>query len=301
MPRIEEARALLSSCSVCPRGCGVDRRSSMGAETGICQTGALARVSSASPHFGEEDPLVGTGGSGTIFLTHCSLMCLFCQNYDISHMGHGQTVDSAVLSGLMVRLAGQGCHNINFVSPTHVVPQILEALPAAIEAGLDIPLVYNSGGYDMVETLRLLDGVFDIYMPDFKFWNDEYGRKYCQVDDYRAQATAALLEMHRQVGPLQIDDRGIATRGLLVRHLVMPGGLGDTAEICKFIAQKISPQTYVNIMGQYRPCGRAHELPEIACAPSNDELRRAREIAVEVGLERLDKRRRGALRIFPRE
>jgi len=287
--RIEKAREIMRECVLCPRQCHVDRTAG---ETGVCETGDRACVSSFNAHFGEEDPLVGTQGSGTIFFTHCNLLCLFCQNYDISHQGHGQEVEPEVLAGLMVELARAGCHNINFVTPTHVVPQILEALPIAIRAGLNRPLVYNSGGYDSVDTLKLLDGVFDIYMPDFKFWNNAAAKKYCGVSDYRERACEAILEMHRQVGDLAVDRNGVATQGLLVRHLVMPGDLAKTSEICRFLAQEVSPQTYVNIMGQYRPCGRAYEYPELSSSLSQSELRRAKEMAREAGLNRLDQRRR---------
>jgi len=287
--RIEAARELLKECRVCPRQCGVDRSAG---ETGVCRTGARAWVSSYSAHFGEEDPLVGRNGSGTIFITHCNLMCLFCQNYDISHEGQGREVGPEILAALMIDLARAGCHNINFVTPTHVVPQILEALPLAVEAGLDLPLVYNSGGYDSVETLRLLDGVFDIYMPDFKFWDNDTAKKYCGVSDYRERAREAVLEMHRQVGDLTLDSRGIAERGLLVRHLIMPQGLAGTREVCRFLAREVSPDTYINIMGQYRPCGRAHEYPELSRPLSPAELREAKEAARQEGLTRLDERRR---------
>ena len=286
--RIKKARELLSGCRVCPRECGVNR---LEGETGVCSTGARAEVSSYSPHFGEESPLVGDHGSGTIFFTHCNLLCLFCQNYDISHEGQGHEVTPDVLARLMLDLARQGCHNINFVTPTHVVPQILEALPLAVEAGLDLPLVYNCGGYDSVETLRLLDGIFDIYMPDFKFWDNDLGERYCGVEDYLERTKEAFLEMHRQVGDLELDNNGLAVRGLLVRHLVMPGDLKGTREICRFLAEKISPDTYVNIMGQYRPCGRASEFPEIARSLSNEELKEARRLAREAGLSRLDQPR----------
>ena len=287
--RVAAARDMLESCRVCPRECGVDRTAG---QTGHCRTGARAWVSSFNAHFGEEDPLVGRNGSGTIFFTHCNLLCLFCQNYDISHLGDGQEVGPEVLAGLMIELARAGCHNINFVTPTHVAPQILEALPLAVRAGLRLPLVYNSGGYDSVETLELLEGVFDIYMPDFKFWDEAAGRKYCQVPDYRARAVAAIREMHRQVGDLAMDEDGLAVRGLLVRHLVMPGGLAGTREIARFLAREISPQTYINVMGQYHPCGRAGEYPELARPLNPAELGEAKAAAREEGLSRLDERRR---------
>jgi putative pyruvate formate lyase activating enzyme len=213
--RIAEAQKRLSPCEVCPRHCKVDRLSG---EKGVCQTGARAVVSSYSPHFGEESPLVGSGGSGTIFFTHCNLLCLFCQNYDISHLGQGVEADAGQLASMMVSLQRQGCHNINFVTPSHVVPQILSALPKAIEKGLTVPLVYNSSGYDSHETLELLEGIVDIYMPDFKFWNRDSAKRYAKAPDYPEVTRKAVLEMHRQVGDLVMDKEGVAVKGLLVRH-----------------------------------------------------------------------------------
>ncbi|MBW2623798.1 MAG: radical SAM protein, partial [Deltaproteobacteria bacterium] len=274
--RIQKAAEMLKQCRVCPRECGVDR---LAGEKGVCRTGSRAMVSSFSPHFGEEDPLVGTRGSGTIFITNCNHLCVFCQNYDISHLGQGQEVEPRILAGLMLELNKSGCHNINFVSPSHVVPQILEALPFAIEAGLNVPLVYNTGGYDSIETLRLLDRVFDIYMPDFKFWDNDVAMKYCRIPDYRERACEALVEMHWQAGDLALDEEGLATRGLLVRHLVLPRGLAETKSICSFLAEEISPATYVNIMGQYHPSGEASEYPELSRTLRRDELEAAKKMA----------------------
>jgi putative pyruvate formate lyase activating enzyme len=284
---LAEACARMASCTLCPRMCRVDRLSG---ETGACRTGRRALVSSFNAHFGEEAPLVGANGSGTIFFTHCNLLCLFCQNFEISHEGIGEDVSDEQLAGIMLALQRQGCHNINFVTPSHVVPQILAALELAVPAGLKVPLVYNSGGYDRIETLGLLDGVIDIYMPDFKFWDADVARSACNAPDYPETARQALLEMHRQVGDLELDDRGIARRGLLVRHLVMPGGLAGTREVMRFIAQNISPRTYVNVMSQYRPCGRAHEVSGIEAALSVDEYRRAVREAIAEGITRLDQR-----------
>jgi putative pyruvate formate lyase activating enzyme len=278
---------MLSPCRVCPRQCKVER---LAGEKGICRTGARAVVSSYSPHFGEESPLVGSGGSGTIFLTQCSLLCVFCQNYEISHLGQGIETDTVQLSSMMVSLQRQGCHNINFVTPSHVVPQIIAALPKAIEKGLTVPLVYNSSGYDSVQTLQLLEGVFDIYMPDFKFWTSESGTRFAKAPDYPEVAQKAISEMHRQVGDLVLDDEGVATKGLLVRHLVMPGGLEETREIFRFLAREVSVDTYVNVMDQYRPCGKAHQYPSIDRRLGNDEFQRALETAGEEGLHRLDER-----------
>jgi putative pyruvate formate lyase activating enzyme len=287
--KIEKAYDLLKSCVLCPRRCGVDRLSG---ETGTCNTGKLAWVSSYNPHFGEEDPLVGSHGSGTIFFTHCNLLCLFCQNFDISHRGYGQKVSDEELAEMMLALQNQGCHNINFVSPSHVVPQILSAVEIAAAHGLSVPLVFNTGGYDRVATLKLLEGVFDIYMPDFKFWDPQVAESACQAGDYPEIARKALLEMHRQAGDLQIDEHGIARRGLLIRHLVLPGGLGGTREIMKFIARSLSPDSYVNLMSQYRPCGKADEVTGLNTALTPDEYHMAVHAAREEGITRIDRPRR---------
>jgi putative pyruvate formate lyase activating enzyme len=285
--RIAEAQQKLSPCRVCPRHCKIDRLSD---EKGICQTGARALVSSYAPHFGEESPLVGSGGSGTIFFTFCNLLCLFCQNYEISHLGQGIETDAGQLASMMVSLQRQGCHNINFVTPSHVVPQILAALPKAIEKGLTVPLVYNSSGYDSPETLKLLEGIVDIYMPDFKFWDRESGKRYAKAPDYPEVAQKGILEMHRQVGDLVMDEEGVAVRGLLVRHLVMPGGLEETREILRFLAHEVSLDTYVNVMDQYRPCGEAYQHPPIDRGLTNDEYQKALELARDAGLRRIDQR-----------
>jgi putative pyruvate formate lyase activating enzyme len=247
-------------------------------------------VSSFSPHFGEEEPLVGRGGSGTIFLTSCNLRCVFCQNYDISHRMEGEEVEAKDLAAMMLRLQALGCHNINFVTPTHQVPQILEALALAAGQGLRLPLVYNCGGYEAVATLRLLDGIVDIYMPDFKFADSEAAATYADAPDYPDVARAAIREMHRQVGDLVLDEHGIAQRGLLVRHLVMPNGLAGTRKVMRFLAQEISRNTYVNVMAQYRPCGLAHRHPAIARGITATEYREAVEAALEEGIHRLDER-----------
>jgi len=283
------ARNLLQSCKLCPRECGVDR---LAGETGFCNTAKFSWVSSYSPHYGEEEPLVGTHGSGTIFFTHCNLLCLFCQNFDISHRGAGQEVSDDDLAGLMLALQDQGCHNINFVTPSHVVPQILAAVEIAVQHGLNVPLVFNTGGYDRVTTLKLLEGVFDIYMPDFKFWDSQVAENSCQAGDYPEVARRALVEMHRQVGDLQIDDAGIARRGLLIRHLVLPGGLAGTFEIMRFIARKISTASYVNVMSQYRPWGRAAEVKGLASHLAPAEYKNALQVAMGEGITRLDQPRR---------
>ena len=283
--KVAEAHSRLKSCMLCPRECGVDRLSG---ETGFCSTGKLSRVSSFSPHFGEEAPLVGNHGSGTIFFTHCNLLCLFCQNFDISHQGQGQEATADELAGIMLALQHQGCHNINFVSPSHVVPQILAAAAVAVENGLNVPLVFNTGGYDRVSTLKLLEGVFDIYMPDFKFWDSLVAEDSCRAADYPEVARKALIEMHRQVGDLQIDETGIARCGLLIRHLVLPGGLAGTREIMRFIAQNISTASYVNVMSQYRPCGRAAEVKGLGMPLAPEDYREAVRAAKDEGITRLD-------------
>jgi len=285
--RIQAAYDILSQCHLCPHRCLVDRHQG---ELGLCRTGDQPVVSSYGPHFGEEDPLVGQRGSGTIFFTHCNLYCIFCQNYEISHGGEGEEVSFADLAAMMVNLQQRGCHNINFVTPSHQVYQILEALPQAIDGGLNAPLVYNTGGYDAVETLKLLDGVIDIYMPDFKFWDPRVAGELCQGSDYPEVAREALREMHRQVGDLVMDADGVARRGLLVRHLVLPDGLAGTKEVMEFLAREISPNTYVNVMGQYRPCGRAHEHPSLKKFLTGLEHAEAQRLAREAGLTRLDHR-----------
>jgi len=284
-----EAVNLLESCTLCPRKCGVNR---LAGETGYCRTGKRAWVSSFSPHFGEEEPLVGEHGSGTIFFTHCNLLCVFCQNFDISHQGEGQEVAVGELAGMMLSLQNQGCHNINFVTPSHVVPQILDAVQVAVKNGLKVPLVFNSGGYDRVATLKLLDGIFDIYMPDFKFWDSQIAANSCQAGDYPEVTRKALVEMHRQVGDLQIDAVGIARRGLLIRHLVLPGGLAGTREVMRFIARKISTASYVNVMSQYRPCGRAAEVEGLEVPLSAEEYKLALREAKGEGINRLNQPRR---------
>ena len=279
----------MEACSLCPRECGVNRLED---EQGICKTGRRAIVSSYNAHFGEEPPLVGRYGSGTIFMGGCNLLCNFCQNYEISHLQEGVEVESEQTAAMMIHLAERGCHNINFVTPTHVVPQLLESLTLAVEQGLDIPLVYNSSGYDKKETLEILDGIIDIYMPDFKFWDGQWAERYCEAPDYSERAKKALKEMHRQVGDLVIDDQGVAVKGLLVRHLVMPGDISGTENVLEFITDEISPDTYVNVMDQYRPCGDAHKDKYINRRLSSREFREAMETARRVGLTRLDNRDR---------
>ena len=288
--RVSEAIAGLGSCRVCPWNCEIDR---LADKWKICRTGRYARVSSHFPHFGEEDCLRGTRGSGTIFFAWCNLRCVFCQNFDISQQEAGSVISPKQLAAMMLQLQETGCHNINWVTPEHVVPQILEALPAAIEGGLKLPIVYNTSAFDSMESLRLMDGIVDIYMPDFKYWSPEQSKHYLKTPDYPHAARSAIREMHRQVGDLELDEQGMARKGLLVRHLVMPGGLEETREIMRFLAQKVSRNTYVNIMGQYHPAGKVDKkkFPEINRRTENREIQQAFEIASEEGLWRFDERR----------
>jgi len=283
--RVGYALDSLESCHLCPRECGVNR---LAGHQGYCKTERKAKVAGANAHFGEERPLVGRYGSGTIFISSCNLLCTFCQNSDISHYNEGTEVGPRQLAAMMLSLADRGCHNINFVTPSHVVPQILEALPYAVDRGLQVPLVFNTGGYDKVSTLQLLDGIFDIYMPDFKFWDERWSDVFCRAPDYREVAKEAFREMHRQVGDLIIDESGIAFKGLLVRHLVMPNGVAGTVEIMRFLAEEISTDTYVNVMAQFWPCHKADTDPKIGRRITRTEYQQAVEAARRAGLRRLD-------------
>ena len=289
--RVEEALEELRVCRVCPRDCDVDR---LADERAICKTGRRARVASAFPHHGEENCLRGYRGSGTIFFSHCNLRCVFCQNHDISWEGSGREVPAEELAALMLELQDLGCHNINFVTPEHVVPQVLEGVQIAVGKGLRVPLVYNTSGYDSLRSIELLEGVVDIYMPDFKFWDNDTARRLALAEDYPERAREGFRAMHRQAGDLVFDEEGIALRGLLVRHLVMPEGLAGTREITRFLADEISPDTYVNIMGQYSPAAQVVRKPdqyaEIGRRITHEEYLEAFEIAVEEGLHRFDHR-----------
>lgn len=288
--KAEAAMELLNRCTVCPRDCGVDRRASA---AGVCKVGRRARVSSAFAHFGEEDCLRGWRGSGTIFFSCCNLHCVFCQNFEISHLGDGRELTAAELAEVMLQLQREGCHNLNFVTPTQVVPQILEALLIAIEGGLRLPLVYNTGAYDRLESLRLLDGVVDIYMPDFKLWDSQRSAKYLQAGDYPDAARRAIKAMHEQVGVLRVDEEGIARRGVLVRHLVMPGMLEDTRAIVGWLSTELSPDTLVNLMDQYHPAHKAANdvrYAEIRRRLTNEEFSLALQLARAAGLWRFDSR-----------
>ncbi len=285
--RIKTAYQYMSDCNLCGWACHVDRHT----HRGVCKTGTEAVVASYGPHHGEEDPLRGSKGSGTIFFAWCNLHCQFCQNYDISQMGQGRAVSPQQLAMMMLELQERGCHNINFVSPSHVVAPILAATLIAAQIGLRLPLVYNTGGYDAPTALSLLDGVIDIYMPDIKYADPEIAQKYSKIPNYPAINQAAVKEMHRQVGDLVLDKSGVARRGLLVRHLVMPNGLAGTAKIANFLAQDISTNTYVNVMAQYRPCYNAKDYPELNRPPTQQELEQAHRAIQKAGLTRLDQRR----------
>ncbi|HXF73799.1 MAG TPA: radical SAM protein [Actinomycetota bacterium] len=290
--RAREALALLGpTCGVCPRGCKIDRLADRRA---LCGIGRRAVVASYFHHFGEEDCLRGWNGSGTIFFSGCNLRCVFCQNWDISWHVQGEEVTPERLAGMMLELQEGGCHNINWVTPEHVVPEILEAMPIAVERGLRLPIVYNTSSYDSLDSLRLMEGVVSIYMPDLKVLSPEAARRYLRRPDYGEVARRTIREMHRQVGPLTFDERGLAVRGVLLRHLVMPGMLGETEAVLRWVAEELGPDTYVNLMAQYYPAGlvvRGDDYPEIARRLARDEYLRALEIAVELGL-RLDPRSR---------
>ena len=279
-----ELYARMSQCTLCPHRCRVNR---INDRNGKCRTGVLPVVSSFNAHFGEEAPLVGKHGSGTIFFTHCNLACIFCQNHDISHLGRGEEMSFEELAGVMIQLQKQGCHNINLVTPTHVNYAIVMALITAVPRGLRIPLVYNSGGYDSVEILQLLDGVYDIYMPDLKYMDPDAAVRLSGAPDYPSHASAAITEMHRQVGDLVIDRNGIAERGLLIRHLVLPNNIAATDRVINFIAN-LSKNSYINIMDQYRPEYRAYECFDLKRKITLGEYDAALEHAIRCGLTRID-------------
>ena len=283
LARREEALwEILSSCEICARGCGADR---LAGEVGVCSTPAKIKVHSAGPHFGEERELVGRGGSGTIFFSNCNLLCCFCQNWEINHRGDGENTSPRELANMMLSLQRHGCHNINLVTPSHVVPQIVAATRIASAKGLRLPLVYNTGGYDSLAVIKLLDGIVDIYLPDFKYQDGELAAKYSSdASDYPQVAAAVIREMHRQVGNLQTDARGIATRGLIIRHLVMPHNIGGTDRLVGWVAGELGPDTYLNLMAQYRPEHRAASYPKIARRLTNEEWRQAVAWADEAGL-----------------
>jgi putative pyruvate formate lyase activating enzyme len=289
--RAKAALAELEDCCACPRNCHVNRLNN---EMRVCKTGRYAIVSSAFPHFGEEGCLSGWSGSGTIFFSLCNLRCVYCQNWDISQRNKGKECSADVIAGLALNLQAQGCHNINFVTPEHVAPQVIEAIATAVPNGLRLPIVYNTSAYDAVSTLRLLDGLVDIYMPDFKFWYKESARRLVKAKDYPQRAREAILEMHRQVGPLKFGPDGVARRGILLRHLVMPGQEREAAAIFQWLAEEISADTYVNVMGQYRPTYQVGEskrdgtlkYSDIQRTSFPDEIKQACTAARQAGLWR---------------
>jgi putative pyruvate formate lyase activating enzyme len=283
--RFQQAYKHLSICDVCALRCPVDR---LCGEFGACKTGAVAKISSYGPHLGEEKPLRGWRGSGTIFFTRCNLRCQFCQNYDISQSDSGNEVEAQDLAAIMLDLQSYGCHNINLVSPSHVVPQIIAAIFVAARAGLNIPLVYNSGGYDSMAMLTLLDGIIDIYMPDMKYASGKIAHKYSKVPNYPSVNQKIVKEMHRQVGDLFVDENGIAQKGLLVRHLILPNNLAGSELILRFLSEKISKNTYINLMDQYRPTYKAHQFPEINRRITQNEFNVTVSSARALGLTRLD-------------
>lgn len=284
--RASALRAIYRSCRLCPRECGVDRSKG---QTGICSSTSRAKVFSAHPHFGEERPLVGRGGSGTIFFSNCNLLCCFCQNWEINHRGDGSYASDETIGRLMIDLQEAGCHNINLVTPTHILPNIVAGLRFAVIRGLRVPLVYNCGGYEPVEIIRMLDGIVDIYLPDFKYADETNAEKYSSgAKSYPQIAAAAIREMHRQVGELTVDEKDIALRGLIIRHLVLPGNIAGTDQFVKFVAAKLSRSTYVNIMAQYRPEYKARNIPELARRVTGAEYRQALRWAQEAGLTRVE-------------
>jgi putative pyruvate formate lyase activating enzyme len=279
--RVVGLRDMLRSCRLCGHACEVDRLSG---QLGKCRTSAEAWVSSHNDHHGEEPPISGSRGSGTIFFTNCSLRCVFCQNYPISQLGNGKPASAETIAGYMLALQERGCHNINWVTPTHVVPQAVEGVLLAARRGLTLPIVYNSSGYDSVEMVRLLDGIVDIYMPDLKYGDDEAAEKFSSAPGYFAVATAAIREMHRQVGELQFDDDGVAVRGLIVRHLVLPENVSRTDLALRFLAHEISPDTFVSIMNQFFPAHRAPASPPLNRPLQSGEYDQAVDWAEELDL-----------------
>ncbi len=290
--RANELLSRLQSCDICPRECGVDRTAG---DLGFCGTSAELMISSAHPHYGEEKPLSGTRGSGTIFLTGCNLRCIYCQNYDISHLGVGKIITTRELTKHMLRLQNIGCHNINFVTPTHYVPQLVKGISNAVEHGLKLPIVYNCGGYEKVEILKLLDGIIDIYMPDMKYGRSFEAEKYSKAKNYPEVCFKAISEMQRQVGDLKLDKRGIAYRGLLIRHLVLPNDIAGSSEILKFISEQISKNAYINIMDQYHPEFDGWKFPELSRVPTAKEYKDVVKLAEKFGLKRGESYRHGAI------
>ena len=285
--RVEKLDAYYENCHLCPRDCRVNRKKE---QTGQCQASAKVKISSAFPHFGEEYPLVGQRGSGTVFFSNCGLRCVYCQNYEISIEGQGVEITDQRLAEAMIKVQEMGCHNINLVTPTHYVPSIVRAVQLAIPMGLKVPLVYNTSGYEKLDVLRLLDGIVDIYLPDCKYMNPEHAAKYSDgAYNYPYYAQEALKEMHRQVGILQVDGRGIAVRGIILRHLILPNRVSGAEEFLKFVARDLSKDTYLNLMAQYRPEHRASEFPKISRRLKRSEYTEVLEWAKKLGLKRLAK------------
>jgi putative pyruvate formate lyase activating enzyme len=282
--RIERLFKILESCEICPRKCHVNR---LKGEKGYCQLGYLPMVSTYHPHFGEETPLVGKYGSGTIFMTSCNLSCVYCQNYEISQLRIGEEVSFERLAEMMIELQNSGCHNINFVTPTPQVPAILKSLEIAIDKGLKVPLVYNTSSYDSLEVIKLLDGIIDIYLPDARYSDDKIALKYSNAPNYFEIMKAVIKEMHRQVGDLIVNEEGIAIRGLIIRHLVLPNGLAGSEKIFEFIAKEVSKNTFLNIMDQYWPAYKAHQYPELSRRITKEEFQEAINLAKKFGLKRI--------------
>jgi putative pyruvate formate lyase activating enzyme len=293
--RVVTAFQNLAKCDLCAWECQADRTAG---RLGVCRSGVKARLSSYGPHLGEEDPLRGWRGSGTIFFSRCNMRCQFCQNYDISQTDTGEEVEPNDLAAIMLKLQDMGCHNINLVSPSHVVPQIMKSVLIAAQSGLRLPIVYNTGGYDSLSALRLLEDVIDIYMPDMKYASQQIARMYSKIPHYPQSNQVAVKEMHRQVGDLQIDISGLAKRGLLVRHLVLPNSLAGTAEIVHFLAEEISPDTYLNLMDQYHPAFNVsqhpNQFPKLGRPITSQEYQAAHKLAQSAGLHRFDERRSGS-------
>jgi len=293
--RAASALARLRECTLCGRQCRANRHA--GAQGSVCRTGRVATISSYGAHHGEERCISGWRGSGTIFFAWCNLRCVYCQNWEISQRGRGEETDAERIADIMLALQERGCHNINLVSPSHVIAQILEAVALAARRGLRLPLVYNSGGYDSEDGLRMLDGVVDIYMPDMKYGDSRTARHYSRVDNYAAVNRLAVREMHRQVGDLQLDAAGLAVRGLLVRHLVLPVGLAGSGRIFRFLAEEISTETYLNLMDQYFPSYKSSEYPQLSRRIEAAEFRRALALARKYGLRRLDNGNAAEIRV----
>lgn len=277
-----QAYSLLESCSICPRNCGVNR---LKGETGFCRTRLLAKAYSFMPHHGEEPPISGARGSGTIFFSGCNMHCCYCQNYEFSQEGEGREVGEEELAGFMLKLQGLGCHNINLVTPTHILPQILKALLLAIPQGLKIPLVYNTSGYELSSSIKMLSGIVDVYLADMRYGDDASGLKYSDAPDYPKYNQEAVKQMHQQVGLVELDREGVIRKGLIIRHLVLPEDISGTEKVLRFIRDEVSADTYISLMSQYLPCYKAHNFKELSRRLASEEYTRAKELLREYGLE----------------